>query len=248
MRSALARRDALDSLALRADVNDALHEDAGQVDGLRIDRAGFDELLDFGDRDLAGHRAERIEVARRFVKDQVSRSIADRRADQREVADDAGLEHVLAAVEDTRLLLRRRDARRCRRRCGATASRRRPPACRRPPAYKRLECRSRRRVDARRAFLAARARPRVRRWRYCRSNSRFSPTYEPVVRRMRLLSSSTPKPQPSTPQLFETVTSSEAPCSSSASIRLCGMPLSPKPPTAIDAPLGMSATASAQEA
>ena len=65
---------------------------------------------------------------------------------------------------------------------------------------------------------------------------------------MRLLSSSTPSPQPSTPQLFETVTRSVAPCSSSASIRLCGMPLSPKPPTAIDAPLGMSATASAQEA
>jgi hypothetical protein len=33
----------------------------------------------------------------------------------------------------------------------------------------------------------------------------FSPTYEPVVRRMRFASSSTPRPQPSTPQLFETV-------------------------------------------
>ena len=71
----------------------------GRCTSSGIDLARFDELLDFGDRNLAGHRAERIEVTRRLVKDQVAGAIADRRAHQREVADDAGFEHVLAAVE-----------------------------------------------------------------------------------------------------------------------------------------------------
>ena len=71
---------------------------------LRIDRAGFDELLNFGDRKPSGHGAERIEVPRRFVKKQVSRAVADRSANQRVVADDAGLENVLAPVKNTRIL------------------------------------------------------------------------------------------------------------------------------------------------
>src|SRR4051794_3102424 len=81
--------------------------------------------------------------------------------------------------------------------------------------------------------------------RNCRSNSLFSPTYDPVVRRILLADSSIPRPHSSTPQLLLTVSSSSTPAASSASISAVGMPQRPKPPTASEAPLGMSATASA---
>jgi len=80
---------------------------------------------------------------------------------------------------------------------------------------------------------------------YWRANSRFSPTYEPVVRRMRFSRSSMPSPNSSTPQLLLTVTRSLTPVASTASISTDGNPQSPNPPTARDEPLAMSATASA---
>src|ERR1700693_6257082 len=72
-----------------------------------IDLARLDELLGFGDRDLPRHSAQRVEVARRFVKDEVSVPVADARTYQREVAYDPFFEHVGAPVEISRLLLRR---------------------------------------------------------------------------------------------------------------------------------------------
>ena len=83
--------------------------------------------------------------------------------------------------------------------------------------------------------------------RNCRSNSLFSPTYDEVILRMRLAFSSTPRPQSSTPQLFETIERSRVPWASNASMRAMGFPERPKPPTASEAPSGMSATASAAE-
>ncbi|SEF17057.1 hypothetical protein SAMN05216533_8128 [Streptomyces sp. Ag109_O5-10] len=62
---------------------------------------------------------------------------------------------------------------------------------------------------------------------------------------MRPAAGSTPSPRPSTPQLFDTTSRPVAPCSCRARIAVSGTPLSPKPPTASDAPSGMSATASA---
>ncbi len=56
------------------------------------------------------------------------------------------------------------------------------------------------------------------------------------------------EPQPSTPQLFDTIDKSRVPCASSASMSAMGLPERPNPPTASDAPSGMSATASAAEA
>src|SRR5579859_7295365 len=81
--------------------------------------------------------------------------------------------------------------------------------------------------------------------RYCRANSLFSPTYELVIREIRPASSSRPRPQPSTPQLFDTTRSPVAPPASRAAMRVDGMPQRPKPPTARLAPSVMSATASA---
>jgi len=83
--------------------------------------------------------------------------------------------------------------------------------------------------------------------RNCRSNSLFSPTYDDVIFRMRCAASRMPRPQSSTPQLLLTTLRSVVPWARSASMRAIGFPESPKPPTASEAPSGMSATAAAAD-
>ena len=194
---------------------------------------------------LAGGRAQRIEVARRLVVHQVAVTVAAARAHEREVGDDPLLEDVVAAVVGARLLLRRRDRDRA---VGRVAPRQAAVGDLRADAGRREE-----RRDAR----AARAQPfgqRPLRHEFDLELAREKLALELLVlarRRSRSsgecgwLSSSTPSPQPSTPQLLETVTSPVAPCASNALMRTCGMPHSPNPPTASDAPSEMSATASA---
>src|SRR5215218_5676849 len=65
-----------------------------------------------------------------------------------------------------------------------------------------------------------------------------------MVRRIRPSLSRMPSPQSSTPQLLLTVSRSRVPERWSASMRATGMPQRPKPPTAREAPSGISATAS----
>jgi len=65
------------------------------------------------------------------------------------------------------------------------------------------------------------------------------------VRRMRRAANSTPRPDPSVPQLLLTISNARAPCSSKALISTSGTPTKPNPPTASEAPFGMSATACA---
>jgi hypothetical protein len=60
---------------------------------------------------------------------------------------------------------------------------------------------------------------------------------------MRRSASNNPKPQSSTPQLFDTTWSSCTPARRSSAISVDGMPQSPNPPTAMVAPSEMSATA-----
>src|SRR5690349_899646 len=62
---------------------------------------------------------------------------------------------------------------------------------------------------------------------------------------MRPAASSTPRPRPSTPQLFVTTLSWAAPSSYRARTRISGTPLRPKPPTASEAPSDIPATAPA---
>src|SRR6266496_861881 len=103
-------RAALDPLAALADRADhPLHEDARGVHVLRRDLAGLDQPLHLGDGDPTGRRAQRVEVARARVVPEVAVPVPDRRADQAEVADDAGLQDVLPAVEHPGLLFRRAD-------------------------------------------------------------------------------------------------------------------------------------------
>src|SRR5262249_56420652 len=84
-------------------------------------------------------------------------------------------------------------------------------------------------------------------FRYCRSNSAFSPTYDDTILRICFVCSRRPRPQSSTPALFETQVRFCTPRLTSARIRFSGMPQRPKPPTTSVAPLGMSRTACSAE-
>src|SRR5262249_716172 len=99
----LAHRPALDPL-LAGGHDDALDEDAGRVDALRVEGAGFDEPLEFRAGDPAGGHGHRVEVAGRLPVHEVSHAVRLPRRDEREVAHDAPLEKVIAAVEVARLL------------------------------------------------------------------------------------------------------------------------------------------------
>ena len=68
-------------------------------------------------------------------------------------------------------------------------------------------------------------------FRYCSSNSEFSPTYEPTILPICLVWKSTPSPRSSVPTLLETTVRFFEPRSRTASSRFSGTPVSPKPPT-----------------
>ena len=68
------------------------------------------------------------------------------------------------------------------------------------------------------------------------------------MRRIRLARSSRPRPQSSTPQLFEIASRSVIPASSTARMSTLGIPQRPNPPTAIEAPSVMPAMAAAGSA
>src|SRR5437588_2827701 len=81
-------------------------------------------------------------------------------------------------------------------------------------------------------------------WRTISSRSLFSPTYVPMCFRIWPLESNNPMPNPSTPALLLMVVRFLTPFFTKARIRFSGFPHSPKPPTMMLAPSGMSWTAS----
>src|SRR5579863_3279760 len=89
--------------------HDALHENTGRMDRVRIELTGLDDLFDFDDRDLAGHRAHRIEIARGAAVDQIAGLVRLPGFDQRDVGRERRLEHVLTVAELARLLAFRDD-------------------------------------------------------------------------------------------------------------------------------------------
>src|SRR5580700_499901 len=97
--SHLPQRPALNPLFVIHTLNNPLHVHAGRMHLVRLNLAGFNQLLDFGDSDLRGGRHHGIEVARGLAINQVSPPIALPRLDQREVGLERMFEHVRAAVE-----------------------------------------------------------------------------------------------------------------------------------------------------
>ena len=76
-----------------------MHEDAGRVDAVGVERAERHDLLDLGDADLAAGGGVRIEVPRGLAVDEVALLVALPGLDDGEVGDDAALEDVGLAVE-----------------------------------------------------------------------------------------------------------------------------------------------------
>src|SRR5689334_3584291 len=96
---ALAHRALLDALLVIWAVHDALHENSRRVDVVRVDLTGFDEMLDFSDRNLSGGRHHRVEVARGLAIDEIAFAVALPGVDDREIGDDAALHNISLAVE-----------------------------------------------------------------------------------------------------------------------------------------------------
>src|SRR3954447_141585 len=94
----------LDRLLVARALEDALDVDRRQVDLIGVELADLDQLLDLGHRDLAGLRAQRVEVARGLLEDQVAPAVALPRLDDREVAAQRVLEHAVPAVDLAGLL------------------------------------------------------------------------------------------------------------------------------------------------
>ena len=85
-------------------LQDVLHENAWRDDVIRIDGAGLDQVLHFGDGDARGGRHHGIEVARRSPIDQITHAVAFPRLDEGEVGAQRVLEDVGLAVNRPRLL------------------------------------------------------------------------------------------------------------------------------------------------
>src|SRR5881628_1808021 len=99
----LADRALFDALLPRGD-DHAMHEDAGRVDAIGIERSWLHQLLHLSDAHLARGGSHRIEIARCFSIHQVAEAIAFPRGDEGEVADDAAFHHVIPPVKFARFL------------------------------------------------------------------------------------------------------------------------------------------------
>src|SRR5882724_4981856 len=90
---------ALDALLVVLALEDRVYVDAGCVDVVGIEFAYFDQVLYFGDYVVGGCGHHGIKIAGGFAIDEISPAIALPGFDEGEVAADAALEDVLAAVE-----------------------------------------------------------------------------------------------------------------------------------------------------
>ena len=99
-----SRGQLLDALFEVRALEDAVDVDAGGVDGVLVERADRDELLDLGHGDLAGGGHHRIEVPRGLPVDQVALGVALPGLDDGEVGGQAALHHIEFAVELAHLL------------------------------------------------------------------------------------------------------------------------------------------------
>src|SRR6056297_1814201 len=80
-------------------LNEAVHVDAGQVDGIGIERALGHNLFDLKHAGLAAHGRRRIEVAGGLAEDGIPGLVGLPRLDDRKIGKDAPFENICLAVE-----------------------------------------------------------------------------------------------------------------------------------------------------
>src|SRR5579872_1177563 len=102
--AALAHGALLDALFIGVVMDNALHKDAGRVNLVGVDLTCRDEVLDFGDRDAAGGRHHRVEIARGLAKNEVTLGIRLPGVDDRKIGDEAAFHHIGLSVEIADLL------------------------------------------------------------------------------------------------------------------------------------------------
>src|SRR5258707_6137005 len=101
--SCLSSGAALDALFVLGALEDGVHENAWRMHLVRRKLAWLDKLFDFGNHVVGGRGHHGIEVARGLAIDKVAPAVALPRLDEREIAAQAPLHHVHAAVELARL-------------------------------------------------------------------------------------------------------------------------------------------------
>jgi hypothetical protein len=182
---------------------------------VRVQAAGGHDLLDLDHAELAGHDHRRVEVARGAAEDQVAGLVGLPGLAQRHVGHQAALHHVAVAVEVAQFLAFGHQ----RAHAGAGEERRDAGA-------------------AGTQLLGQRALGRELQLELAGQVLALELLVLADVAGDHLLdlprlSSSWPRPKPSTPALFEMTVRFLTPLSRSASISASGMPHRPKPPTAI---------------
>ena len=80
-------------------LDQAMHIDAGQVDGVGVKRACRHDLFDFHDADLPAHGRRRVEVARGLAEHGIAGRVRLPRFDDGEIGKDAPLKDVILPVE-----------------------------------------------------------------------------------------------------------------------------------------------------
>src|ERR1700761_9236893 len=85
-------------------LEDALHVDAGSVDGVGIQFTGLDQVIDLRDGDASGGGDHGIEITRGSPVDQIALAIPLPCLHEGEVRVQGGLQNVFAALEGARLL------------------------------------------------------------------------------------------------------------------------------------------------
>src|SRR5436309_1401524 len=95
----LSHGPALDALFVARALENGIDEDARSVNLVWWEPAGFDEFFDFGDDVVGGGSHHGIEVARGLAVDEVAPAIAFPRFDEGEIAAEAALHDVHAALE-----------------------------------------------------------------------------------------------------------------------------------------------------
>src|SRR5690606_3537436 len=78
---------------------DAMHINAGQVNGIRIQLARFNDFFDLYNADLSSHGHIRIEVAGSLAKNQIAAAVGNVGLGQRYIRHQSPFQHILFAVE-----------------------------------------------------------------------------------------------------------------------------------------------------
>ncbi len=88
-----------DTLRIILALEDGVHEDAGSMNLVGIELAGFDEMFDFGDYKIGGGGHHGIKVARSFSIDEIAPAVALPGFDESEVPTQGAFQNEMAAIE-----------------------------------------------------------------------------------------------------------------------------------------------------